>query len=132
MSLLKNLFGGLILVYDQPFQVGDKIRVGGTYGEVKSIGLRSTRIVTPDDNLVSVPNAQVVLTPADWTVVRNIDGTRTVAEIAGAARKSLFETCSSLDGLIRAGLVLPLAGSGDAGECASRSEVEGREIVATV
>jgi small-conductance mechanosensitive channel len=27
---------------------------------VKSIGLRSTRIVTPDDNLVSVPNAQVV------------------------------------------------------------------------
>ncbi|HSH74185.1 MAG TPA: mechanosensitive ion channel family protein [Longimicrobiales bacterium] len=59
-DLLKNLFGGLILVFDQPFQVGDKIRVGGTYGEVKSIGLRSTRIVTPDDNLVSVPNAQVV------------------------------------------------------------------------
>jgi len=59
-DLLKNLFGGLILVFDQPFQVGDKIRVGGTYGEVKSIGLRSTRIVTADDNLVSVPNAMVV------------------------------------------------------------------------
>lgn len=59
-DLLKNLFGGLILVFDQPFQVGDKISVGGTYGEVVSIGLRSTRIVTADDNLVSVPNAQVV------------------------------------------------------------------------
>lgn len=59
-DLLKNLFGGLILVFDQPFQVGDKITVGGTYGEVVSIGLRSTRIVTPDDNLVSVPNAEVV------------------------------------------------------------------------
>jgi small-conductance mechanosensitive channel len=59
-DLLKNLFGGLILVFDQPFQVGDKIRVGGTYGEVKSIGLRATRIVTADDNVVSVPNAQVV------------------------------------------------------------------------
>jgi len=59
-DLLKNLFGGLILVFDQPFQAGDKIRVGGTYGEVVSIGLRSTRIVTPDDNLVSVPNAEVV------------------------------------------------------------------------
>jgi len=59
-DLLKNLFGGLILLFDQPFQVGDKIKVGGTYGEVVSIGLRSTRIVTPDDNLVSVPNAQVV------------------------------------------------------------------------
>lgn len=59
-DLLKNLFGGLILVFDQPFQSGDKISVGGTYGEVVSIGLRSTRIVTPDDNLVSVPNSQVV------------------------------------------------------------------------
>jgi small-conductance mechanosensitive channel len=59
-ELLKNLFGGLILVFDQPFQVGDKISVAGTYGEVVSIGLRSTRIVTPEDNLVSVPNAQVV------------------------------------------------------------------------
>ena len=59
-DVLKNIFGGIIIIMDQPFQVGDKINVGGTYGEVKSIGLRSTRIVTPDDNLVSVPNAQVV------------------------------------------------------------------------
>ena len=59
-DVLKNIFGGLLIILDQPFQVGDKIRVGGTYGEVVSIGLRSTRIVTLDDNLVSVPNAQVV------------------------------------------------------------------------
>ncbi len=59
-GILKNLFGGLIIIFDQPFQVGDKIRVGGTYGEVVSIGLRATRIVTPDDNLVSVPNDQVI------------------------------------------------------------------------
>ena len=59
-DLLKNVFGGLIVVFDQPFQVGDKISLGGTYGEVVSIGLRSTRIVTPDDSLVSVPNSQVV------------------------------------------------------------------------
>ena len=59
-DILKNIFGGIIIIIDQPFQVGDKINIGGTYGEVTSIGLRSTRIVTPDDNLVSVPNAQVV------------------------------------------------------------------------
>ena len=58
-DLLKNIFGGLVILFDQSFQVGDKIEVGGTYGEVTSIGLRSTRIVTPDDNLVTVPNAQV-------------------------------------------------------------------------
>ena len=59
-DIIKNIFGGIIVLFDQPFQVGDKISVGGTYGEVVSIGLRSTRITTGDDNLVSVPNSQVV------------------------------------------------------------------------
>ena len=59
-DILKNIFGGMIIIFDQPFQVGDKIRVGDTYGEVVSIGLRATRIVTPDDNLVTVPNAHVI------------------------------------------------------------------------
>ncbi len=59
-EVLKNIFGGIVIILDQPFQVGDKIAIGETYGEVVSIGLRSTRIVTPDDNLVSVPNSQVV------------------------------------------------------------------------
>ena len=59
-DLLKNVLGGLIVVLDQPFQVGDKIRVGRSYGEVVSIGLRSTRVVTADDDLVTIPNSQVV------------------------------------------------------------------------
>ena len=59
-NILKNIFGGIVIIFDQPFQVGDKIRVGGTYGEVVAIGLRATRIVTPDDNEVTVPNAQVI------------------------------------------------------------------------
>ncbi len=49
-----------MILVDGPFQVGDKISVAGTYGEVSAIGSRSTRIVTPDDNLVSVPNSQIV------------------------------------------------------------------------
>ncbi len=59
-DVLKNVLGGLTVVFDQPFQVGDKILVGGTYGEVVSIGLRSTRIVTADDDLVSIPNSKLV------------------------------------------------------------------------
>ena len=59
-DILKNVFGGLVIVADRPFAAGDKIRVGDTYGEVVSVGLWSTRITTPDDNLVSVPNSQVV------------------------------------------------------------------------
>lgn len=59
-DLLKNVFGGIMLLFDRPFQVGDKIEVGAHYGEVIEIGLRTTRIVTPDDSTVSVPNMEVM------------------------------------------------------------------------
>lgn len=61
-DILKNIFGGIMILLDRPFHVGDKIEVGNYYGEVKEIGLRSTRIITKDDSLVSVPNAEVVNT----------------------------------------------------------------------
>ena len=59
-DLLKNVFGGLMLLFDRPFQVGDKIEIGKHYGEVLQIGLRATRIVTPDDSVVSVPNMELM------------------------------------------------------------------------
>lgn len=59
-DILKNIFGGIMILFDRPFKSGDKIDVGGYYGEVVEIGLRSTRIVTPDDNLVSIPNSEIM------------------------------------------------------------------------
>lgn len=59
-DLLKNIFGGLMLLFDRPFQVGDKIEAGKYYGEVIEIGLRATRIVTPDDSTVTVPNMELM------------------------------------------------------------------------
>lgn len=59
-DILKNIFGGIMILFDRPFNAGDKIQVGDTYGEVVEIGLRSTRIVTPDDNLVSIPNGELM------------------------------------------------------------------------
>ncbi len=59
-DILKNIFGGIMIIFDQPFKVGDKIEIGKYYGEVIEIGLRSTRIVTPDDSMVSVPNGEVM------------------------------------------------------------------------
>lgn len=59
-DLLKNVFGGLMLLFDRPFKVGDKIEAGKYYGEVLEIGLRSTRIVTPDDSVVTIPNMELM------------------------------------------------------------------------
>lgn len=59
-DILKNIFGGIMILFDRPFKSGDKIEVGNYYGEVVEIGLRSTRITTPDDNLVSIPNSEIM------------------------------------------------------------------------
>lgn len=59
-DLLKNIFGGIMLLFDRPFKVGDKIEVGDHYGEVVAIGLRTTRIVTPDDSMVIIPNMELM------------------------------------------------------------------------
>jgi len=59
-DILKNVFGGIMVLVDRPFMVGDKIEIGNYYGEVVEIGLRSTRLVTPDDSRVSVPNGELM------------------------------------------------------------------------
>ncbi len=59
-DILKNIFGGFMIILDRPFQVGDKIEVGDHYGEVIAIGLRSSRVVTPDDSIVSIPNSELM------------------------------------------------------------------------
>ncbi|MCB0823825.1 MAG: mechanosensitive ion channel family protein [Bacteroidales bacterium] len=60
-DLLKNVFGGLVVMFDKPFQIGDKIEAGKYYGEVVEIGIRSTKVVTPDDSLVTVPNSEFMI-----------------------------------------------------------------------
>jgi small-conductance mechanosensitive channel len=55
-DLLASLMAGIILLFDRPFSVGDRIAFEKTYGEVVEIGLRTVRVQTLDDNLVSIPN----------------------------------------------------------------------------
>jgi len=56
---LANLFGSIAVLMDRPFQVNDLIRLGATEGTVEKIGLRSTRVRTPEGFLVSIPNQNI-------------------------------------------------------------------------
>lgn len=55
-DLAASIIAGITLLVDKPFQVGDRVSFDGHYGEIISIGLRSVRLVTLDDNLVTIPN----------------------------------------------------------------------------
>ena len=58
---LANVFGGFTIMLDRPFRQGDRIQLtGGESGEVLTIGMRSTQILTEDGNVLIVPNAILV------------------------------------------------------------------------
>ena len=54
-----SLIAGLTTVFENTYQPGDWIEVDGTYGEVKSIGVRAVHIVTPDDTEVIIPHSRL-------------------------------------------------------------------------
>ena len=57
---LSNIFGGLSIIADAPYKVGDWVNLdGGERGRVTKIGLRSTRMITRDDVEITVPNAAI-------------------------------------------------------------------------
>ena len=56
-DLAAGVIGGLVVIVEKPYRVGDKVRIGDHYGEVTDISLRATRLVTDDDTAVVVPNA---------------------------------------------------------------------------
>ncbi|NLV98777.1 MAG: mechanosensitive ion channel family protein [Clostridiaceae bacterium] len=53
---LSNAFSSLMILFDQPFEVGDWIETSEVSGSVLSIGLRSTRIRPLDQSIVTIPN----------------------------------------------------------------------------
>jgi MscS family membrane protein len=55
---LENVIGGLTLFADRPVRVGDFCRYGDDVGTVEEVGLRSTRIRTLENSLVSIPNSE--------------------------------------------------------------------------
>jgi MscS family membrane protein len=55
-DFISNFFGGAIITVDKPFKVGDRIKMDNFYGDVMSVGTRSTRIKTLDYQIVTIPN----------------------------------------------------------------------------
>lgn len=104
-DILKNIFGGIMIILDRPFQVGDKIQVGDHYGEVLSIGLRSSRMVTPDDSVVSIPNGELMnhavsnsnSSALDCQVVAEIflPATADVSKVKAIAEKAVYSSSYS-------------------------------------
>ncbi|MEO5960728.1 MAG: mechanosensitive ion channel family protein [Opitutaceae bacterium] len=60
---LANLFGSIVVAIDQPFKIGEAVKIGANEGVVEDIGLRSTRLRPPGKNLIIIPNKVVAAEP---------------------------------------------------------------------
>jgi MscS family membrane protein len=62
---VENLFGSFTVLMDRPFQIGDWVVIGDLEGTVEELGLRSTRIRTFYNSVITVPNSRLVHTAVD-------------------------------------------------------------------
>ena len=60
---IANLFGSIVVAIDQPFKLGETVKIGASTGTVEDIGLRSTKIRLADRSLVILPNKLVSSEP---------------------------------------------------------------------
>ena len=99
-NMLANVIGGFTLLYTKPFHSGDYVDIGAESGTVTEIGMAYTKLVTPDNKMISIPNATVV---AGDIVNYSVTGTRRVDITARAAY--CVPTQKVLDALVLAGTV---------------------------
>lgn len=62
---IANVFGSFVILFDHPFEIGDWVTIGGISGTVEDISIRSVKIRTFDDTLVSIPNQILTTTQID-------------------------------------------------------------------
>lgn len=74
-NMLANVIGGFTLLYTHPFSSGDYVEIAGQSGTVTEVGMAYTKLTTPDNKLVSIPNSAVI---AAEIVNYSVTGTRRV------------------------------------------------------
>ena len=74
-NALANVFGGFTLLYTHPFKSGDFVEVAGKSGTVQEISMTYTKLATPDNKIISIPNSSVV---AGDIINYTVSGTRRV------------------------------------------------------
>jgi MscS family membrane protein len=94
---VENLFGSVAIGVDQPFRVGDFVKVEDVMGNVETIGMRSTRIRTLERTLVTIPNGKLADLKAETFAPR--DRIRLLANLGLSYRTTAAQMRAVLAGI---------------------------------
>ena len=75
-GFLSNVFGGIQIISNKPFNIGDYVDAGGESGTVREVGLFYTKLDTPDKKLIRIPNSIIAnsnITNYSSAVNRRVD-----------------------------------------------------------
>ena len=106
-NITNNLVSGIIILFERPIKVGDRIEVGKVAGDVVRISMRSTTIITNDNISIIVPNSEFISsTVINWSHIdRNIRLNFPVdvsfQEDPQRVRKFLLEVAEENDGVLK-------------------------------
>jgi small-conductance mechanosensitive channel len=59
-NIMNNFFSGLIILFERPIKIGDRIEIAGVVGEVREIAARATTLVSDENVAIVVPNSQFI------------------------------------------------------------------------
>jgi len=57
---MSNFFSGLIILFERPIRIGDRVEIAGAISEVREIAARATTLVTDENVAIVVPNSQFI------------------------------------------------------------------------
>ena len=71
---VSSIIAGIVAIFERPYQPGDWVEIGGDYGEVRAVGMRSIEVRTPSDDIVYIPHDKI------WqnNISNSNDGARTL------------------------------------------------------
>jgi MscS family membrane protein len=99
---IANLFGSLTVLVDRPFEIGDWVSTSGVEGSVEAVGFRSTRIRTPQDSLITLPNSLLTTAVVDNVGRRRYRRLQTTLGLEYGTRPEQIEAfCEGVRELIR-------------------------------
>jgi MscS family membrane protein len=100
---IENLFGSISLAADQPFRVGDLVKVEDFTGNVERIGMRSTQIRTPDRTLITLPNGKLSdMRIEDFASRDRIRFAATVGLRYGTTEQQVLQVVTGIETMLRA------------------------------
>jgi MscS family membrane protein len=99
---VENLFGSVALAVDQPFRLGDFVKIEDFVGTVEKIGMRSTQVRTLDRTLISIPNGKLAdMRIEDFAARERIRFAGTIGVVYGTTEAQMTRIIAGMEKVLR-------------------------------